>query len=277
MNSRGMMLLSIRKYKDKANFFRLCSGIWLSIALLCVILLLTTPVAGTAAGSDHSNITMDSVDELFDDDESLDSTMLTSVPDPLYNFNRAMFVFNDKFYFYLLKPAALGYQKVTPLCLRKGIRNFFYNALFPVRFVNNVLQAKFDRAFFEGKIFVINTVAGGLGFATTAQDYFNMHSYREDLGQTLGSYSIKEGCYIVLPILGASTLRDIVGKVGDSFLSPLTYVEPVELSMGLRAVGTVNATAFRIGDYEALKEAALDPYVALRDAYIQKRKKQVQE
>ncbi|SLM30485.1 VacJ (modular protein) [Desulfamplus magnetovallimortis] len=217
------------------------------------------------------------MDELFEYDEPETSEKDDFVADPLHTVNRALFYFNDKFYFYLLKPVALGYQKVTPLFLRKGVANFFNNTLFPLRFVNNILQAKFTRAMTEGKIFFINTVAGGLGFATPAQDYFELKNYPEDLGQTLGSYSIGEGFYVVLPLLGPSTLRDLVGTAGDYFLKPVTYVEPAELAIGVSTLNTVNATTFRIGDYEALKKAALDPYVALKDAYIQMRRKKVEE
>ncbi len=288
MNLSKMISVFSKKHKNKVNYFRCYSVHCLLIVFLFLILLTPVAVIATENGSNITNtdaeedinITIDAIDELFSDDESLTSisdTISDSVPDPLYLFNHAMFSLNDKFYFYLLKPVALGYQKITPLCLRKGISNFFYNTLFPLRFVNNILQAKFNRAFSEGKIFVINTMAGGLGFATPAQDYFDMHNYREDLGQTLGTYSIKEGCFLVLPILGPSTLRDFVGKAGDIFLSPMTYIESIELVSGLRALDTVNTTAFRTGDYEALKEAALDPYVALMDAYIQMRKRQVQE
>jgi len=99
----------------------------------------------------------------------------------------------------------------------------------------------------------------------------------EDLGQTLGSYGIGNGFYIVWPILGPSTLRDSMGMVGDWFLNPVSYVEPTETYLEIRAVETVNETSFKIGDYESLKEAAIDPYVALRNAYIQHRKKKVEE
>jgi phospholipid-binding lipoprotein MlaA len=99
----------------------------------------------------------------------------------------------------------------------------------------------------------------------------------EDLGQTFATYGIGDGFYIVWPILGPSTLRDSVGMVGDWFLNPVSYVHPIEAYLGIRATETVNDTSFRIGDYESLKEAAIDPYVAFRNAYIQYRKRKVEE
>lgn len=99
----------------------------------------------------------------------------------------------------------------------------------------------------------------------------------EDLGQTLGSYNIGDGFYLVLPVLGPSTLRDTLGSVGDMFITPVTYVNPWELHWGMRGVDTVNSTSFKIGEYEALKDAALDPYVAMRNAYIQGRRAKIEE
>ena len=224
---------------------------------------------------------IDALDDLFSDDGTVDSDVSYRrdhrVADPLSGFNRVMFSFNDKFYFYLLKPVAKGYQAVTPQFFRVGIRNMFVNALFPLRCVNNVLQGKFSRSFDEGKVFVLNTVVGGLGFATPAQDYFGLEIHDEDLGQTLGHYGVGEGLYLVLPLLGPSTARDLVGSAGDMFLNPITYIESTDLAVGLKVLDTVNGASFRLGEYEALKAAALDPYVALKDAYLQMRTKKIEK
>jgi len=99
----------------------------------------------------------------------------------------------------------------------------------------------------------------------------------EDVGQALGAWGIDHGIYLVWPFFGPSSLRDTVGLVGGYFLHPVTYVDPRSASSGIKAYDTVNETSFRIGNYEALKEAAIDPYIAIRDAYIQNREKQVEE
>jgi phospholipid-binding lipoprotein MlaA len=99
----------------------------------------------------------------------------------------------------------------------------------------------------------------------------------EDTGQTLGTWCIGNGFYIILPILGPSTLRDSVGLVGDYFLLPVSYLRPFYISLGARSYEVINNTSLSIGEYESLKESAFDPYTALKDAYMQHRKKAVQE
>jgi len=124
---------------------------------------------------------------------------------------------------------------------------------------------------------LINSTVGVLGFGDPAKRWPELSPSEEDLGQTLATYGIGDGFYIVWPILGPSTLRDSVGMVGDWFLDPTFYVEPLEAYLAVWTVENVNETSFRIGDYESFKEAAIDPYIALRHAYIQNRKKKVEE
>ncbi len=216
----------------------------------------------------------DPYDDLFDEFED-DTQDGSRVADPIYYFNYAMYTVNDKLYFYALKPLAQGYKALVPTPARRGIRNFFHNLLFPVRFVNNLLQGKTLQASDEIGIFFVNSTAGILGFKQVAQKHLDMHTKTEDLGQTLGTYHITEGFYLVLPVFGPSTLRDTVGRVGDYFITPLNYVEPWELDTGLGILDIVNRTSFRIGDYEDLKAASLDPYTAIKNAYIQNRRSQV--
>ncbi len=212
--------------------------------------------------------------DLFEEYDQ-EETAPKDVADPLYGFNYAMYSLNDVLYFYALKPVAQGYKAVVPEPARKGIRNFFYNLMFPVRFVNSILQGKMDRAGDELGIFLTNSTVGILGFNRFAQTHLGLKNADEDLGQTFGSWGFGNGFYLVLPILGPTTLRDGLGGVGDYFITPLNYAEPWELYWGATGLDKVNKTSFRIGDYEALKEAALDPYAAIRNAYIQNRNSQV--
>ena len=200
-----------------------------------------------------------------------------TVADPLYYFNYAMYGINDFLYFYALKPIAQGYKFVVPTPARKGIKNFFHNLMFPVRFINCLLQGKVNAAGEEFSAFFVNSTVGILGFNDFAQKHMNLAPHVEDLGQTLATYHIGDGFYLVLPILGPSTLRDSVGMVGDYFATPLNYVKPWELTWGLKGLDTINATSFRIGDYEALKAASLEPYVAIRNAYIQHRQSLIKQ
>jgi phospholipid-binding lipoprotein MlaA len=198
------------------------------------------------------------------------------IADPLEPFNRAMYHFNDKLYFWLLKPVAQGYGKVVPEAARVGVSNFFANLAFPIRFVNCLLQTNFEGAAEELGRFTINTIwgIGGLLDPASSKD-INLSKQDEDFGQTLGAYGIGQGFYINWPIFGPSSPRDTVGLVVDAFLAPASYLSPWYVGAGTRGYDMVNDTSLKIGDYESLKGAAIDPYVAIRDAYVQYRLKKV--
>lgn len=196
---------------------------------------------------------------------------IVKISDPLEPWNRAMFTFNDKLYFWVLKPAAQGYSAVAPQPVRVAMRNLFSNAAAPVRFVNALLQLKFRVAGTELSRFTLNTTFGVAGLFDVAEDQFNLSSQSEDLGQTLGNYGVGFGPYIVWPVFGPSSLRDSIGLAGDSFLSPLNYIDPVSAMFGVRTYETVNKTSLVIGEYEDMKEATVEPYVSVRDAFAQRR------
>jgi len=202
---------------------------------------------------------------------------VVTIRDPIWPWNRAMYHFNDKLYFWLLKPVARGYRFVVPERGRIWVRNFFHNLTMPIRAVNCVLQGKGKKTADEIASFLVNTTWGILGFGDPAKNRLNIKKHDEDFGQTLQVYRMGNGFYIVWPIFGPSTVPDSIGLVGDRFLNPVTYVQPWEASLGITAYNTVNDTSLKIGDYESIKEAAVDPYIAIRDAYIQYRKKKVEE
>jgi phospholipid-binding lipoprotein MlaA len=212
----------------------------------------------------------------FDEIEKGGEGQKAEIADPLEPFNRAMYHFNDKLYFWFLKPVAQGYGKVVPENARVGVDNFFNNLAFPIRFVNCLLQANFGGAAEELGRFAINTIWGIGGLLDPASSKeIDLTKQDKDFGQTLGTYGIGQGFYITWPIFGPSSPRDTVGLVGDSFLRPFTYLSPWYAGTGARAYDMVNDTSLRIGDYEALKGAAIDPYVAIRDAYVQYRLKKI--
>ena len=197
--------------------------------------------------------------------------------DPLEPLNRVFFQFNDKFYFWLLKPASQLYGIFIPPGIRVCIHNGFDNLKFPVRFVNNVLQGKFKVAGIETARFVINSTLGLVGFFEMASREFNLPPPAdEDTAQTLAFFGLKPGFFIMWPILGPSTVRDSVGLAGDAFLNPLYYVpQSLWTSTAIRAGILVNNTSLRIGEYEDFKKAALDPYVSMRQAYLQYRDNEI--
>ncbi len=215
--------------------------------------------------------------EEFEEEEEAEETL--QVADPLYYWNKSMYYFNDRLYFWVLKPVARGYQFVTPQPVRTGFKNFFTNLTTPVRFVNCLLQGKSEAAGVELGRFMVNTTFGGLGFFNLARLEPSLQEIPddEDLGQTLAVYGIGNGFYIVWPVLGPSTLRDTLGTLGDGFLDPVAYVDPTAAAAGIRAFEQVNGLTFRLGDYETLKDSAIEPYEAIRNAYIQNRQKKIKE
>ena len=215
------------------------------------------------------------------------STKKEEVFDPLSGYNRVMTTFNDKLFMNVLNPISKGYAYVTPEPIRIGINNFFENIMFPVRFTNNLLQLKFQNSTEELERFLVNTLWGLGGFLDPATNELKINAHKEDFGQTLGFYGVGEGFPVVLPFLGPSNLRDMVGIAGDSYISPLTvtgnedikYKIPnnLEQQIGIQTFDVVNSTSLKLGQYESLKKDALDLYPFLRDIYSQARKKQIEE
>ena len=225
---------------------------------------------------------VDAIEDEYKDDQNLDYANDTfkeervEIADPLEPFNRAMHQFNDKLYFWALKPVAQGYNIVVPEPARISVKNFFSNLGFPSRFLSCLLQTDFSGAATEFGRFTINTIWGIGGLLDpSANKELDLQMQDTDLGQTLGVYGVGQGFYIVWPILGPSSPRDSISIAGDYFLYPVSYIYPWYAWFGVRGYQEINATSLRIGDYEALKDAAIDPYVAFRDAYIQYRLKKV--
>ena len=200
----------------------------------------------------------------------------SGISDPLEPWNRAMFTFNDKLYFWVAKPLARGYSVIVPEWGRVRVKNIFHNISMPVRFVNNLLQLKINGSGTELLRFVFNTTVGVGGMFDVAKN-IDLKVQEEDLGQTLGVYGIGNGFYIVWPVLGSSSIRDTVGTVGDFFLELVSYITPTEALIGVRTFDYTNETSLHIGDYEDFKESAIDPYISLKSAYTEYRKNKIKE
>jgi phospholipid-binding lipoprotein MlaA len=209
------------------------------------------------------------------------------VNDPLQGFNRTMFGFNDELYTHALRPFAHGYVKVVPRPVRTGISNFFDNVQFPVRFINSVLQGKLKRSAQEAGKFVINSTAGVGGLIRVSDHVSGLADVpAEDFGLTLGVWGIAAGPYIVVPVLGPSDCRDMVGFAGDYVMSPLNWhtlgiIRCAYISNGvsiaLSGVRYVNALPKNVETYDQLKSGAVDPYIAVRDAYLSYRSAQIKK
>jgi phospholipid-binding lipoprotein MlaA len=147
--------------------------------------------------------------------------------------------------------------------------------MFPVRVVNNSLQGKFEDAGIELARFGINVTMGVGGLFDVASTNFNIAPREQDFGLTLGHWGAGNGAYIVLPVFGPCTVRDTFGRAGDAGLNPTFYIPWWAASLGTSVGTQINTVSLRLGKYEDLKKSAVDPYVALRDAYIKYRADQL--
>lgn len=221
------------------------------------------------SGSDAENDLMSELGADYADQDA------EAVADPLEPLNRVMFQVNDRLYLWVLDPVARGYAATVPEPWRESFDQAFYNVAMPVRLVNNLLQGRPVNAAREAGSFVINTVFGFAGLLEPAKsiEILTPQPPDTDAGLTLGTWGLGHGFYLVLPVLGPSSLRDTVGRAGDVYLDPLDYVSPWELALGLRVEEKLNAMSLRLGQYEDMKESALDPYTAFKDGYIQYRQR----
>jgi len=241
------------------------------------------PPSATAAAN-----TGQTTDPALADDEALgeDAAAQPVVNDPLMGWNRFWFTFND--YFYTgIKPLALGYKYAVPEFARTGFKNIYDNFTFPIRFLNALLQLDLTKAAREFGRFMLNSSFGLCGFFDLAKSDPNLQPGDEDFGQTLGYYGMGEGFYIVWPFLGPSSARDTVGLVGDVAANPLTWMFGLwnyegqdqlwYLSYVVSAGNRFNRLPDQIDNYEAMKKSAIEPYVSMRDFYIQYRRGRIAE
>ena len=209
------------------------------------------------------------------------------VADPLYRWNKFWFGFNDIFYGGLMRPIAKGYAFVVPKPLRQGLTNAYQNFIFPIRFLNALLQLDFKKASKEFGRFMINSTIGIGGLVDVAKADPNLAPGDEDFGQTLGHYGIGDGFYIVWPFLGPSTLRDTVGLAGDAAANPLTWIfgpwsiygddNPWYWSYIIKGADVFNNLPGTLETYDSVVGPAVDPYTAVKDAYIQHRRNAVSQ
>ena len=202
------------------------------------------------------------------------SSPMANPADPLEPFNRTMFEFNDALDRGIVKPVATGYREVVPELARKGVGNFFNNLRDVWSGVNNLLQLKAEGAANSFMRVVVNTTAGLAGVLDVATE-MGIERYTEDFGQTLGYWGIGAGPYIVLPVLGPSTLRDTVALPADWRGDLVSWQENIALRNSLWVLRAIDnrARLLRLGD--VLEDAALDKYTFVRDAFLQRRRNQV--
>ena len=194
--------------------------------------------------------------------------------DPLESYNRSMTSFNEQLDAMVLKPVAIAYREVTPAPVRTGVSNFFANLSDVWSFVNNVLQLRGEAAASSFMRVNVNTFMG-LGGVLDIASELGIDRYRQDFGLTLGRWGMGTGAYVVLPLMGPSTVRDIFALPVDFRGNVVRYVDPVSARntlYGLRLV-EVRSNLLRAGS--VLDSAALDKYSFTRDVFLQVRGSQV--
>ena len=191
--------------------------------------------------------------------------------DPWEGMNRGIYGFNQGFDDWIARPVATAYRDAIHDEIRGRVRNFFANLADPFIGVNNMLQGKFEDGFMDWVRFVFNSTFGLFGLHDIASD-MGYEKHNEDFGQTFGRWGAGPGPYVMLPILGPSSVRDGTGTALDLYTDPLTQVDPATTRYSLVVARMVQIRADLLDASRLLEEAALDRYVFLRDAYFQRRR-----
>jgi phospholipid-binding lipoprotein MlaA len=192
--------------------------------------------------------------------------------DPYEGFNRQMYDFNDGLDKAVLEPVGRGYRAVTNEPVREGVSNFFNNLGEPVTFANEVLQGKIPQAAGTVGRFLLNTTVGIAGVFDPASS-LGIERTQEDFGQTLGAWGVQPGPYLVLPLLGSTSPRDLVGFGTDMALNPLNYAEfdnDDATRIGLAIGNGIQARESAIETVESVR-AQVDPYTTVRRFYVRNR------
>lgn len=190
--------------------------------------------------------------------------------DPFEAINRGIFAFNRTFDGLLFKPISIMYVGIVPLWGRERIRNVLNNLGEPVNLANNLLQGDFERAGITLGRFTINSTLGVAGLFDVA-DGFGLPYRSEDFGQTLSVWGFAEGPYLMLPLLGPSSPRDVIGLVADVFLDPFTYILERDLRIARTATRGLDERSRNIDTLDSLEETSIDFYTALRELFRQHR------
>lgn len=195
--------------------------------------------------------------------------------DPFESVNRPIYEFNDVLDRGIGKPVAKGYKKITPDPVETGVSNFFENLTYPTTIANDVLQAKPKPFLHAAARLLVNTTIGIGGLFDPATQ-LGLASGDEDFGQTLGYWHVPAGPYIMMPILGPYTARDTVGDVVGLYTNPRRYINDPWVSYGMWGMEQIDNRAALLATDDVLKRA-YDPYVFIRNAYLQRREYQVSD
>ena len=216
---------------------------------------------------------------------SLPITSAKATEECFEGVSRAMFSFNMAFDDIILEPIAKGYNKL-PKPLKDGTSNFTSNIATLLSIPNNLLQGNIKQLGHSTGSFIVNTSVGILGFFNPAEK-LGLKPYKEDVGQTLGTYGIGPGCYFVLPILGPTTARDSVGLLADTFVDPFAHITLREKEIfstsgnsldyySVKGVGAVDFRSDNLRNFTSLEKNSLDLYSSFKSIYLQDREKKIE-
>jgi phospholipid-binding lipoprotein MlaA len=205
----------------------------------------------------------------------------THIADPIQPVNRGFFWFNHQLYHYVFTPLNKTYKFVFPTPVRTGISNLINNIEYPVRFVNDLLQWKPEKAGLETEKFLLNTTAGVGGIFKVSNKFPKLAEVKPtDTSATFAKWGIPSGCYIVWPVIGPKSVRDTFGFAGDVALNPASWFTygivgglTGTATLAVSAPQTVGNTSDKLDTYETVTKQAVDPYISVRSAYVQNRKK----
>ena len=215
---------------------------------------------------------------------SLPITSAKATEECFEGVSRAIFSFNMAFDDIVLEPIAKGYNKL-PKPLKEGTGNFSSNIATLLSIPNNLLQGNIKQLGHSTGSFIVNTSIGILGFFNPAEK-IGLKPYKEDVGQTLGTYGMGPGCYFVLPVLGPTTARDSIGLIADSFIDPFAHVTLREKELfnvsgneldfySLKGIGAVDFRSDNITNFDSLEKNSIDLYSSLKSVYLQDRERKI--
>lgn len=190
--------------------------------------------------------------------------------DPWESFNRAIYTFNDGFDRAIGRPVAQVYRDYTPGAMQTGVNNFFSNIDDIIVIFNDLLQFKFEQALLDFARLTYNTTFGIFGLIDVAS-HMELPKHHEDFGQTLATWGVGNGPYLMLPFLGPSTVRDTTGWVVDSYIDPLFDIKNNDTRWGLIILRAIDQRAGLLEATKIMEKSGVDPYLFLRNAYYQHR------
>ena len=200
------------------------------------------------------------------------------------NVSRSVFKFNIVFDDIILEPIAKGYDKL-PDTLKKGTSNFTSNIATLLSIPNSLLQGNFKQVGHASGSFLVNSTVGILGFLNPAEK-LGLSPYKEDVGQTLATYGVGEGCYFVLPIFGPTTVRDSVGLIADTFVDPFAHVTIREKEIfnisgsdldyySVKGTTAIDFRSDNLTTFDSLEKNSIDLYASYKSLYLQNRENEI--